>query len=127
MYAKRRFFKAVALSDICDGAAHIAARPDETASEIVGHMPPKTKLGSCVGINRHIAESAAQMGNKVKTKATKLSKYKEKYSEIALLIVLDRTYDSGMFHPIADEIVTPNCGFSSVYLALYPENYIKIG
>lgn len=78
-----------------------------------------------VGFSRAIDETVIQ--DKVKTKATKLSKYKEKYSEIALLIVLDRTYDSGMFHPITDEIVTPNCGFSSVYLALYPENYIKIG
>ncbi len=83
-----------------------------------------TFIDNHIGFSREIDE--AVILNKVKKKAAKLPKYRERYSEIVLLIVLDRTYESGMFHLIADELVLPDCGFSSVYLALYPENYIKI-
>lgn len=84
-----------------------------------------TFIDNHVGFSRAIDEAVIQ--DKVKNKAAKLPKYKKKYSEIILLIVLDRIYESGRFHPVADEVVLPDYGFSSVYLALYPENYIKIG
>jgi hypothetical protein len=83
-----------------------------------------TFIDNHIGFSREIDE--AVILNKVKKKAAKLPKYKERYSKIVLLIVLDRTYESGMFHQITEELVLPDCGFSSVYLALYPENYIKI-
>lgn len=64
---------------------------------------------------------------KLKIFFVRLPKYKEKYKEIILLIVLDRTCESGMFHAISDRIMTAKCGFSSVYLSLYPESYMEIG
>jgi len=83
-----------------------------------------TFIDNHIGFSREIDE--AVILNKVKKKVAKLPKYRERYSEIVLLIVLDRTYESGMFHSITDELVLPDCDFTSVYLALYPENYIKI-
>ena len=77
-----------------------------------------------VGISRPVNRIAIQ--DIVKNKATKLQTYKERYSEVMLLIVSDRTYESGMFH-LNEEIVTPAYGFSAVYLVLYPENCIRIG
>lgn len=82
-------------------------------------------IDSHVGFSRPIDESLIR--DKVKNKATKLPRYKERYNEIILLIVLDRTFESGMFHSVNDEMVLPDYGFSSVYLAFYPENFTKIG
>lgn len=84
-----------------------------------------TFIDNHVGFSRTIDE--IQIRNKIKNKSIKLPKYKEKYDEVALLIVTDRTYESGMFHAVTNGFVIPNSGFSSVYLALYPENYLKIG
>ena len=83
-----------------------------------------TFIDNYVGWSRPIDEAAVHA--KVKDKAIKLPKYREKYSEIILLIVTDGTYESGMFHPVADGMSSPHYGFSSVYLALYPEKYMKI-
>ncbi len=63
---------------------------------------------------------------KIKGKAFKLEGYKQKYSEIILLIVANQTYESGMFHPNYHKLSIPNLGFSHVYLALYPTNYFEI-
>lgn len=54
-------------------------------------------------------------------KAKKLRSYRKKHPETILLIVVDRTYGSGMLHVSADEMVLYNGGFLCVYLALYPD------
>lgn len=84
-----------------------------------------TFIDNHIGYSRAIDETMIQ--EKIKGKATKLPEYKKRYKEVILLIVLDRTYESGMFHAIADKIASEKCGFSSVYLSLYPESYIEIG
>lgn len=84
-----------------------------------------TFIDNHTGFSRSIDEAVIQ--DKIHVKAQKLKKYKEKYNEVILLIVLDRTYESGMFHAITDSMVAEKCGFSSVYLSLYPENCIEIG
>jgi hypothetical protein len=83
-----------------------------------------TFLDNHIGNSRPITNIVIQ--EKVRNKATQLPKYMQKYSEVVLLIVSDRTYQSGIFHP-AERISTPSYGFTGVYLAFYPESCEKIG
>lgn len=84
-----------------------------------------TFIDNHVGFSRAIDKTIIQ--EKIKGKAAKLPEYKKRYEEVILLIVLDRICESGMFHANTDKIAFDKDGFSSVYLALYPESYIKIG
>jgi hypothetical protein len=84
-----------------------------------------TFLDNRVGCSRPLDRIIIK--DKVRRKAARLPQYKQSYADVMLLIVADRTYQSGMFHTVTEEISTPSFGFSSVYLALYPENYMRIG
>ncbi len=89
-----------------------------------------TFVNNHVGWSRKIEEAEkAKIQGKICEKAAKLSEYKKKYDEIILLIVSDRTHESGMFHVDDCEMAVNNCGFLAVYLALFPEpgKIIRIG
>jgi len=94
-------------------------------------LPPKfTKYNRWTFIDNHIGHSReideALIQKIIERKASKLKNYKNKYNDIILLIIVDRTFASGMFHCVTDKIVLPKCGFSSIYLGLYPDSYQQI-
>lgn len=64
--------------------------------------------------------------NKINKKILKLTKYEKQFDENILLIVIDSTFASGMFHDIPHAIYPPKNNFSSVYVALYPEKVKEI-
>jgi len=64
--------------------------------------------------------------NKIKEKTRRLPEYKKKFNKNILLIVIDHTVESGMFHDIPDKISVPDNDFSSIFVALYPQKIKEI-
>lgn len=84
-----------------------------------------------VGFSR--AFEIGLLESRINSKSNRLKDYKKKCNGVVLLVVCDRTVNSGRFHlPVLlnsnlDFSTISLQGFDSVYLALYPEKVIEIG
>ncbi len=83
-----------------------------------------TMAGDRVGWARQVSSNALQAA--IDKKYERLQLYKEKYAEIDLLLVADRTFNSGrLLPPEVFDITNP--GFRSVYFLSYPESIVQVG
>jgi hypothetical protein len=71
-----------------------------------------------VGWTREVTSTDLQSA--INKKAVKLRLYKQKYTDIDLLLVADRTFNSGKLLP-AHNLVIQNPGFRRIYFLSYPE------
>jgi hypothetical protein len=77
------------------------------------------QVGWVVTIDQALLESV------IKKKAEKLEKYRENISDVRLLIVSDRIYNSGKART-ASTIQCQSYGFSAVYYMSFPEEALQI-
>jgi hypothetical protein len=83
-----------------------------------------TVVGDHVGWAREITRDELQAA--VERKKRNLALYKAKYSDIDLLLVADRIFNSGRLVQ-ADGITIDNPGFRNVYFMSYPESVHRVG
>lgn len=81
-----------------------------------------------VCVDNHIGWSSKitidHLSEIIQEKENNLPKYFDAYVKNMLLIVADRTNESGMFH--IDKAFKVKSGFNNIYMYLYPENWLKL-
>jgi len=82
-----------------------------------------TVVDDRVGWPRQVSSNELQSA--IDKKADNLRLYKDKYADIDLLLVADRTFNSGRLLPPGVFRIS-NPGFRSVYFLSYPESIVKI-
>ena len=89
-----------------------------------GHYSRWLAVDDRVGWAREV--NAADIQSAIDKKADNLALYKEKYPDIDLLLVADRTFNSGRLLPVK-HLKVRNPGFRHIYFLSYPEAIQRVG
>jgi len=81
-------------------------------------------INNHVGIMSPINNENIQ--HRLKEKEKKIPQYLKKYNEVILLIVADKSVTSGFFKLPNKPIEDIKTGFASIYLMIYPDQYIQL-
>lgn len=111
--------------EVCHVKIHMRRLPQDSEKypEFINYRRWTMVNNHVGGVSRLKEEDVLQKINK---KIRKLPKYKTKFNENILLIVIDSTVGSGMFRDIPHSICVPENDFSSIYVALYPKGIKEI-
>lgn len=66
------------------------------------------------------------ISTRIHAKAKRLASYRQVVNRVCLLLVVDRTRESGMFSWNPSTLTVPSLGFDAVYLYLHPLEVFQV-